>query len=248
MNDMTTQDARVQTLDALVDETGEQAAVDERFSYASARMIRIEVDGGVWLKPGAAVAYRGDLTFGRLPTLAAGSAGAAIVREVAPMVRAHGKGRLYCASHGAHVRIVRLAGEAIVVSWHDLLAFEESLEFDAALVGPGVGIAAGGLVAVTLTGHGSFALCTHGRPLTMAVSPDCPVSTDPHATLAWSPSLTPALKTDLSWRSLVGHGGQEPFQMFFAGTGFVVVQASEDPSRFNLSGNPLKRLATLVSA
>ena len=46
------------------------------------------MDGGVWLKPGAAVAYRGDLTFERLPTLGAGSVQDAVLREAAPLVRA----------------------------------------------------------------------------------------------------------------------------------------------------------------
>ena len=36
-------------------------------------MLRIDVDGGVWLKPGAAIAYRGNIRFERLPTLSAGA-------------------------------------------------------------------------------------------------------------------------------------------------------------------------------
>jgi uncharacterized protein (AIM24 family) len=114
------------------------------------------------------------------------------------------------------------------------------------LVGHGVGLAAGGLAAVRLSGHGLFAVATHGQPLALPVTPDAPVNTDPHATLAWSDSLEPVLQTDLSWRSMVGHGGQEAFQMHFAGEGFVVVQPFEDPSRIHLSGNAVKRLAALV--
>ena len=95
---------------------------------------------------------------------------------------------------------------------------------------------------MTLSGHGAFALSTHGRPLTLPVSPDRPVSTDPHATLAWSPSSTPALKTDLSWRSAFGHGGHEPVQMLFEGTGFVVVQPSEDAGRFAAAPHPMKQV------
>lgn len=231
-----------QTLGAFVSETRERNGANEPFTCESARTLRIDVDGGVWLKPGAAIAYHGDLTFERLPTLGASSVGQALLREAAPVVRAHGKGRLYCASHGAHLRIVRLAGETIVVAWRDLVAIQESLTFRSSLVGHGVGIAAGGLVVATLAGHGDLAIATHGRPLTLEVSPDRPLSTDPHATVAWSASLTPTLKTDLSWRAAVGHGGQEPFQMRFDGAGFVVVQPSEEPGRFTLTPHPLKRL------
>ena len=35
----------------------------------------------------------------------------------------------------------------------------------------GVGIAAGGLVAVKLSGHGALAMATHGQPLTLECRP-----------------------------------------------------------------------------
>lgn len=235
------------SLDAFLGDTRAQDAPDEPFGNETARTLRIDVDGGAWLKPGAAIAYRGDFTFERRPTLAASSLADAVLRETAALVRAVGKGRLYCASHGAHVRTIVLSEEALVVSWQDLLAFEESLTFDCALVGHGVGIAAGGFVGVTLSGRGSLALLTHGRPVTLVVTPDRPVVTDPHATVAWSAGLTPTLKTDLSWRSAIGHGGHEPFQMAFSGSGFVIVQAYEDASRIQLTPRPLRQLAKLVT-
>jgi uncharacterized protein (AIM24 family) len=103
------------------------------------------------------------------------------------------------------------------------------------------------LVAVKLSGCGALALAAHGDPLTLEVTPDAPVSTDPHATLAWSGNLEPSLKTDLSWRSVFRHGGQEPVQLLFAGTGFVVVQPFEDPSRFTMNVNPLAGIRSLVA-
>jgi uncharacterized protein (AIM24 family) len=237
----------VQSLDKFLCDTAERDTAGERFENESARTLRIDVDGGVWLKPGAAIAYRGDIGFDRLPTIDARSLKDAALRETAPLVRAVGKGRLYCGHHGLHARVVRLTGETIFVAWPDLLAFEESLAFEMRLVGRGISISAGGLVAVKLSGHGAAAIATHGQPLTLTVAPGRPVSTDPHATLAWSGQLTPALKTDLSWRSVLGHGGHEPIQMFFEGTGFVVVQPYEDPSRFVVRFNPLKRLAALIT-
>src|SRR5688572_8820900 len=101
--------------------------MSERFVQESDRMLRIDVDGGVWLKPGAAIAYRGNIRFERLPTLSAGAPVDAALRELAPIVRGYGQGRLYCGSHGAHVRIVRLTGETINVVSEDLIAFEDTL-------------------------------------------------------------------------------------------------------------------------
>lgn len=236
-----------QSLRGFLEATGELAPTGERFECESARALRIDVDGEVWLKPGAAIAYRGDLVFERRETLQADGLADAVLRETAPLVRARGRGRLHCAHHGGHVRVVQLAGETLHVTWSELLAFERTLDFETRLVGHGVGLAAGGLGVVRLSGHGAFALVTHGQPITLAVTPDEPLNTDPHATLAWSESLAPTLKFDVSWRSLVGHGGHEPVQMHFAGSGFVVVQPFEDPSCLRINANPLKRVAAMIT-
>jgi uncharacterized protein (AIM24 family) len=228
--------------------SSERAAPGERFEAESERMLRIDVDGGVWIKPGAAIAYRGQVRFERLPTIDAESLTDAALREMTPLVRAIGEGRLYCGHNGSHVRVIRLTGETVVVAWQELLAFEESLDFEMTLVAHGVSIAAGGLVVVKLSGHGALAIVAHGEPLTLPVAPDSPVSTDPHATLAWSGNLTPSLKTDLTWRSAFRHGGRQPFQMFFEGTGFVVVQPYKDASRIAPSIDPLEQIKSLFLA
>lgn len=210
-------------------------------------MLRIDLNGGVWLKPGAAIAHRGDIAFDRLPTLDADSLSQAAFRELTPIVRASGHGRLYCGHQGEQVRILQLRDETMFVIWEELLAFEESLRFEAGLVGHGLSVASGGLVQVRLSGSGSVAVATHGEPLTLEVTPGNPLSTDPRATLAWSDGLTPALKTDLSWRSIIGHGGHEPIQMYFEGDGHVIVQPFKDPPRVMLQRQSLKRLQALLA-
>jgi uncharacterized protein (AIM24 family) len=242
-----TQAPPVLPLAAFLHETREREDATEALASESVRMARIDIDGAVWLKPGAAVAYRGRIGFERRHTLEADSLRDAALREAAPLVRASGQGRLFCGHHGAHVRVVRLEGESIVVSWHDLLAFEESLTFRSSLVGHGLGIAAGGMVTVTLSGHGAFAIVTHGRPLTLAVTPGDPISTDPHSTLAWSPELSPTLKMDVTWRSAFGHGGHEAVQMHFDGSGVVLVQPHDDPARFAFTMPSLSRVTSMVT-
>jgi uncharacterized protein (AIM24 family) len=218
------------------------------FHAESERMLRVDVDGGVWIKPGAAVAYRGALSFDRLPTLRARSLAQAAAREMSPLVRAIGKGRLYCAHHGSHVRLLHLHGETMMASAAELLAFDETLDVEISLLGHGLGIAAGGILVASLRGRGAAALATHGEALHLEVTPDNPLSTDPHATVAWSGGLTPRLKTDLSWRSAIGHGGQQPIQMLFEGTGLVIVQPFKDPARLAPGGNPVAALAKLVTS
>jgi uncharacterized protein (AIM24 family) len=139
-----------------------------------------------------------------------------------------------------------LAGGSVCIISESLLAFEDSLRFEIFLVGHGVGIAASGLFAVKLSGNGKAAFAIHGDPLTMKVTPDGPVTTDPHATLAWSGELEPELKTDLEWKGLFDHGGGEPFLMVFKGDGYVAVQPSEDPGKFKWKpGSKLKSLIGL---
>jgi len=109
---------------------------------------------------------------------------------------------------------------------------------------PGVaGVFAGGFFTLRLSGKGMLALAVHGDPLTLPVTADSPVSTDPKATLAWSDGLKTEMKTDLSWRSLLHRGGEEPVQFHFEGAGYVAVQPSEEAPRF--SAKQLKALIGL---
>ena len=203
------------------------------FALESPCVLRIEVDGAVWMKPGAAIAYRGEVSFVRRPTSEATTAADVAMRELVPVVRAAGRGQLYCGWHGSHFRIVRLAGQRMVVAAEELIAFDDSLAFQPGLVAHGVGVAAGGLLAITLEGDGSLAIGVHSGAVTLPVTTDAPVHTDPLATVAWSGDLDPELRTDLTWRSLVGHGGHEAIQMRFAGTGDVLVQPFKDERRWH---------------
>jgi uncharacterized protein (AIM24 family) len=90
------------------------------------------------------------------------------------------------------------------------------------------GMLAGGLFNIRLEGNGMVAISTHHDPLTLAVSPNKPIVTDPNATVAWSGNLAPELKTDVSLKTFLGRGSGESIQMRFQGQGFVVVQPFEE--------------------
>jgi uncharacterized protein (AIM24 family) len=212
------------------------------FDQESEHILRIDVDGSIWLRPGSAIAYRGEFSFERLPTLKGDSLEEMVLRELTPLARAVGKGRIYCAQRGYTLRILQLAGGEICINGGSILAFEDTLQFEMSVIGHGVSAAAGGLFIVRLWGSGKLAFAVHGDLLTMQVTSDTPVITDPHATLAWSGELEPELKTGLSWKSLFRHGGGEPFQMLFRGNGFVAVQPSKEPAKWK----PGKKLKSLI--
>lgn len=87
---------------------------------------------------------------------------------------------------------------------------------------------AGGLFNIKLEGTGMVAITTHHDPITLTVSPDKPVITDPNATVAWSGTLAPEIKTDISFKTFLGRGSGESIQMKFEGDGFVVIQPYEE--------------------
>jgi uncharacterized protein (AIM24 family) len=110
----------------------------------------------------------------------------------------------------------------------DLLAFEPSIKFEIKMMKKMSAMLAGGLFNIRLEGTGMVAFTTHYDPLTLMVTPDCPVTTDPNATVAWSGSLTPKIKTDVSFKTFVGRGSGESIQTEFSGNGFVVIQPYEE--------------------
>jgi uncharacterized protein (AIM24 family) len=114
------------------------------------------------------------------------------------------------------------------VNGNDLLAMEPQIEWDIKIMKRVTGLLAGGLFNVKLQGTGMIAITSHFQPMTLRVRPGRPVVTDPNATIAWSGSLSPQLKTDVSLKTFFGRGSGESIQMLFRGEGFVVVQPFEE--------------------
>ena len=219
------------TLQQFLTETAERDHPGDVFELESPRMLEVHVNGAMWSKLGAMVAYRGQLTFKREGMLA-GGVGKALMKmvsgEMAPLSKIEGQGICYLADEAKQVTILRLQNESINVNGNDLLAFETSVEYQITMHKRIAGMLSGGLFSVRLTGSGMVAIMSHGQPLTLRVTPNDPVMTDPNATVAWSGNLTPDLKMDTSFKTLIGRGGGETFQMVFRGDGFVVIQPFEE--------------------
>ena len=211
--------------------TAERDNPGDVFELESSKMLEVKVNGRVWSKLGAMVAYKGNLSFKREGTLEGGLMKAlkrAVSQEMSPLAKIEGRGVAYLADQGKEVQILRLSGESLNVNGNDLLAFEDSVQYDITMQRRIAGMAAGGLFSVRVQGHGMVAILSHGKPLTLRVSPHEPLFTDPNATIAWSGNLQPQLRMDSSLRSMIGRGGGETYQMVFQGDGFVVVQPYEE--------------------
>jgi len=152
----------------------------------------------------------------------------AFTGEGARLTKAEGAGKVYLADAGKKITILALANESIFVNGNDVLAFEPSLKFNITMMRKIAAMVSGGLFNVRFEGSGMLAITTHYDPITLRVTPGRPVFTDPNATIAWSGTLTPEFKTDVSLKTFFGRGSGESFQMMFNGDGFVVVQPYEE--------------------
>lgn len=219
------------SLAEFINATAERDNPGDIFELESPKMLEAQVNGRIWSKLGAMIAYRGNLKFVREGMLE-GGIGKALLKmvsgEMSPLSKIEGQGLVYLADAGKEVTVLKLNNESINVSGNDLLAFEDSVGYQITMHKRVAGMLAGGLFSAKLEGTGMVAIVTHGRPLTLKVTPDDPVITDPNATVAWSSGLSPEIKTDISFKSVMGRGGGESFQMMFRGEGFVVVQPFEE--------------------
>lgn len=218
-------------MEEFVKQTQQEDKGQGLFELETARLLEINLNGQIWTKAGAMVSYLGSIKFEREGILEHGLGKMfkkALTGEGTSLMKATGNGKLYVADQGKKISILNLQGESIFVNGNDLLALESSINWDIKLMRKVAGMMSGGLFNVRLEGHGMIAITSHYEPLTLLVTPDNPVYTDPNATVAWSGTLEPEFVTDISFKTFLGRGSGESIQMKFSGNGFVVVQPFEE--------------------
>mgnify|MGYP003462521921 FL=1 len=219
------------TIHEFVQNTLELERKKDFFELETDRMLEVNLNGHVWSKMGAMVAYEGEIKFERERMMEHGIGSMfkkAFTGEGTSLMKASGKGKLYLADRGKKIIVLNLQNDDIYVNGNDLLAFEPTIKHEIKLMRKVAGMLAGGLFNVKCSGTGLVAITSHYEPLTLRVTPGKPVYTDPNATIAWSGTLTPNFHTDISFRTMIGRGSGESVQMKFEGTGFVIVQPYEE--------------------
>lgn len=219
------------SIEEFVSKTQQQDKGEGLFELESPRILEINLTNQIWAKAGAMISYRGNIKFEREGIFEHGIGKLfkkALTGEGTSLMKATGQGKLYVADQGKKISILNLRGDSIFVNGNDLLAFEPSINWDIKLMRRVAGMMAGGLFNVRLEGTGMVAITSHYEPLTLLVSPNNPVFTDPNATVAWSGTLQPEFVTDVSFKTFIGRGSGESIQMKFSGNGFVVVQPFEE--------------------
>ena len=208
----------------------------QRFVLQNSQLLRVSLGPDVLAVKGAMVAYQGHVEFVHEKS---GSVGKLLKKMVTsedmPLMRVTGQGEVFFASKAGYVYLLDLAGDGISVNGRNLLAFDAAMSWDINRV-KGAGIMAGGLFNTTVTGQGTVALCTVGKPVVL----DCanqPTYVDVQAAVAWSANLVPQVISSMKFSSVIRGGSGEAFQYAFHGPGFVVVQPSEwEPHSQNTGG------------
>ena len=209
----------------------------EEFALQNPRLLKISLrDHVVQAKLGSMVAYQGDVKFEH-----AGSGGMArLVKRVATgedakFMKCTGTGELFLAEDAQEIHILQLEDDQITCNGRNLLAFDDSIDWDIKRVEGAGGVLGGGLFNVSLKGSGFIALLSDGPPVLLDVS-DAPTFADPNAAITWSSGVTTRLKSDINVKTLIGKGSGETFQVAFEGSGWVLVQPSEGRVGSGLGG------------
>jgi uncharacterized protein (AIM24 family) len=203
---------------------------EEIFHKVSDRMLEAQLNGRIWMKTGAMIAYQGAMKF-RREGITEHGLGKLLKRgmtgESTPLTAAEGKGALFLADQGKKICIVKLKGVPIYVQSQHILAFEDAVNWDVQpLFNIGTALA-GGLFHICFSGRGKIAFTSEFDPVVLRVKPGAGIMTDAAATVGWSSGVVPSVRTDINIQTLIGRGSGETLQLRFEGDGVVIVQPFE---------------------
>lgn len=227
----TTFDSAIDPLNSFVSQLKGRRQGGRNFELQNDRLLDVNLNGKVWIKTGTMVAYYGLIKFTREGYAEHGVTKMikkAVTGEGTNLTKATGQGNLYLAEQGKKISIIEVGGSSLIVNGKNILAFEETVNWDISYLRAVAAVWAGGFFNVRLSGNGLAAITTHYDPVVLRVSPLDPLMTDVNATVAWSGSLSPTIKTDVGVRTLIGRASGETIQLCFEGDGFVVIQPYEE--------------------
>jgi uncharacterized protein (AIM24 family) len=205
-----------------------ETTATDAFALQNSKLLKVHLDAvTIQAKLGSMVAYQGDVKFEH-----AGSGGMgrllkkAATGEGTSLMKITGSGEVFLADEAQDVHLVALEGEKLTINGRNLLAFDAGIDWDIERVTGASGVMGAGLFNVALQGSGWVAILSDGPPVLLDVT-SAPTFADAQAAIAWSGSVSTAMKTDFKMKNLIGRGSGETLQMAFGGTGWVLVQPSE---------------------
>lgn len=194
-------------------------------------MLAVDLTGdAVKAKNGSMVAYDGRMTFKRMTGGGDGLRGMVTRRltgESMTVMEVKGQGTCFFADRASEINLVSLHGDKLYVEASNLLCTDAALRTGTAFTGLRGGASGNGLFTTTVEGTGQAAIMSHGEAVALRVSPQYPLHVDPGAYIAHQGNLSQKFQSGVNFRTLMGEGSGEAFQIRFEGDGLVYVQPSE---------------------
>lgn len=199
---------------------------------ADKRVLHADLTGDtIRAASGSMVAYTGSIDFKHAGMGGGGGFRAALKQKVAgesiALMECTGTGRAYLAQDALDVTVVQLDNDTLTVESEHILAVTAGLKLDVQFAGLRGMTSGQGLATTKVTGTGQCAIMSDGPMIGLEVAPGQPLVVDPDAYVAGTGQLQMSLVSGVSWRSLVGEGGGEPFSLRFEGQGLVYIQPAE---------------------
>ncbi|MFJ8197448.1 TerD family protein [Streptomyces sp. NPDC096152] len=202
----------------------------QRWTLQNSKLVRADLGMGgqpVLARQGSMVLYQGKVDFSYKGAGFAGRVVGNATGQEMQLMRCTGQGQVFFAESSTHLHPVELQGDAICVSAENVLAFDESLQYEVRRV-EGHGIPGGALFTMQFQGTGTIVVKTHGTPVVLPVTPTTFV--DSNAVVAWSAAAQVIVSSQVRMRrnAYPGHTGEGVNLQFRAAPGnFVVVQPYE---------------------
>ncbi|TXS73096.1 AIM24 family protein, partial [Streptomyces sp. me109] len=202
----------------------------QRWTQQNKKLIRVDLgigDQPVLARQGSMVLYQGKVDFSYKGAGFAGRIVGNATGQEMQLMRCSGRGQVFLAENATHVHPIELQGDAICVSSENVLAFDESLQYEVRRI-EGHGIPGGALFTMQFQGTGTVVVKTHGAPVVLPVTPT--TFADCNAVVAWSAASQVIVSSQVRMRrnAYPGDTGESVNLQFRGAPGnFIVVQPYE---------------------
>ncbi|NLU74871.1 AIM24 family protein [Streptomyces sp. HNM0575] len=202
-----------------------------QFRLHSSKVLAVSMSGdAVKAKNGSMVAYDGEMAFKKMSGGGEGLRGMVTRRltgEQMTMMEVKGHGTCYFADRASDINLVQLNGETLHVEASNLLCTDAGLRTGTTFTGLRGASQGNGLFTTTVEGTGQAALMSDGPAVVLRVTRGMPLQVDPGAYIAHQGGLQQHFQSGVNFRTFMGEGSGESFQIRFEGDGLVYVQPSE---------------------
>ncbi|MEU9797964.1 AIM24 family protein [Streptomyces sp. NPDC051000] len=202
-----------------------------QFRLQGSKVLAVDLTGdAVKAKNGSMVAYDGQMAFKKMTGGGEGLRGMVTRRltgEQMTVMEVQGQGTCFFADRASEINLVDLRGEKLYVEAGNLLCADAGLRTGTTFTGLRGATSGNGLFTTTVEGSGQAAITSDGPAVVLRVSAQYPLSVDPGAYVAHTGNLRQSFQSGVNFRTLIGEGSGEAFQIRFEGEGLVYVQPSE---------------------